>query len=130
MAFLPKTAIGLIGFIIFSTWLISLMFAQQSPILSQVSSMTQNAQTNIVNAGNQVKNSTGGWSGTYDSISGVFIIGYNLFIMVFGYIAELWLDVALFASAITDLPLNISVILLAMVSVGLIFALLSKVIET
>lgn len=140
MAFLPRTAVGLVGLMIFTGWLVSLMFGIDLSAVFGISDIRQTAQNNIINAGNCL--SSGGvnasnnsaqisvCTGThwYDAIWEVLAILFNILVMIFGFLAGIFLSTAVFFTAMIGLPIEISQIFIALISAGLIFALIKFII--
>ncbi len=125
MGFLPKTAIGLFSLIIFTGWLIAMMFTTITSLADNIDRM-KTAQNDLTSAATDVTQS----DSIIGSVSGVFSIGFNLIMIIFGFFAMLFSSMAGFISVITELPIEISQIFIALLLAGSIFALISKVVET
>lgn len=128
MSFFPKSAVGLVGLFIFTAWLTSQAFPP-SPELEAILDITTTAQTNIEVATEGITSESGGFS-IIGSVGAVFSILFNLFIMAVGFIGTIFLSLVMFVTSISGLPSQISQIIIISISVGFIFALLSKLIET
>jgi hypothetical protein len=120
----PKTLMGLIAMMVFVGYLVSLMFGGK--YVNNYTDRIQTAQTNIQNAANGINESTS----ILGSVNSFFSIFVNFFVMVIGLIIGIFVSLATFISTVTLLPIVISQIIVAVVSIGIIFAILSKVIQT
>lgn len=132
---LPRTAVGIIGFMLFTGWLIAMMFTPSDSTLHDTNQNIANTQKDLAEAAkNTASNLSGtdvGWFGnTYGSITGFFQVALNLVILIANFLLVIFASFAAVISTITFLPVEISEILIMLLSIGLIFALLSKVIET
>ncbi len=135
---LPKTTMGLIGFIILVGFIAGNMFGslQSDPLVNVAST----AQKNIVSAsgclsgGGNSSSGNIGSSGTcndqwFGAIGAVFSIVYNVLLMIFIFLSGIFLSFVSFIAVLTGLPIWIATPLISLMSVGLIFSILSKVID-
>ena len=121
---LPKTTLGLITMMVFMGFLFSLIYSNEykNPYMDTVTDSEQA----IVNASNGINGS----QGTYESITSVFAIGYNLIVMILGLIAGIFVSLSIFLSTMTLLPVWISQVVIALTSIGIMFSIISKVVNT
>jgi len=125
---LPKTAIGLFAFILFAGW----MLAYSYPGAEEKTSLPENiermgiAQTDLVNAADGITES----DSIIGSLSGVAEVFLNVIILVSGFFFMIFSSLAGFIAVITDLPIAISQIFIALLTLGTIFAFISKLVET
>jgi hypothetical protein len=124
MSAFPKTAVGIISLAVFVGYLVNLIFNQKTNT-NAVTQLTQTSQNNLVKALEQINNGTS----FTDVIFGIGSFIVNFFIMLGGFIAGIFISFATFITALTGLPVVISQIIIAIISIGLFFALLSKVIQ-
>ncbi len=140
---IPKTAAGLFTFIILTGWLISLVpiFGGTQAPLDQITSIATNAQTNIGNAGNCL--STGANTTTnnatnqislcagshwYDAIWEVLTIFFNIFVIIFSFLAGIFLASATFITVMLGLPTILSQLIITIISVATIFSIIKVLI--
>jgi Na+/melibiose symporter-like transporter len=124
MSAFPKTAAGLVSLGVFVGYLSKLILNQNTQPDS-ITKTTQNAQIGLVNALNQINNGT-----SYtDAIFGILNFVGNFLVMLAGFVAGIFISFAVFITTVSGLPIVISQILITIFTLGLMFALLSKVIQ-
>lgn len=122
VSFLPRTAIGLIGLFIFVAWLVYLLsYPGVTEPLEAVTNFTNVAQENLGNAASQQLDTS---CGLLCNLEGFFGTIFWFLVMVMGFIASVFVTLITFISAITLLPLQVSGIIVALMSCGLIFSLI------
>lgn len=128
---LPRSAMSIFGLFIIVAWLTGLLYGSVSPEQEAIDSANQQLLNNLGNATTTNTNSSGLpiVGDSLNTISMVFGVIFNLIGLLFGFLASMILTFFLFLKAITGIPVLISGILISLISVGLIFALLSKVID-
>lgn len=124
MGAFPKTAVGLTSLAVFVGYLVNLILNQNAKPNS-ITTTTQTAQNNLVSALNQIDNGTS-WT---DTLFGILSFIGNFLVMLAGFIAGIFISFAVFITQISGLPVVISQLLIAILTIGLMFALLSKVIQ-
>lgn len=112
-------------FIILVGWLVSLLpiFGGQAP-LDPIIDTAEEAQTNMVNAASGLNQT----SGTYESITSVFSIIWNIIVMVITFIAGIFISMATFITVMLGLPVILSGVIIVVISVGMIFSLIKIII--
>ena len=121
---LPKTTLGIVSFMVFVGYLLSLVFQNKATV--GITSVVQKAQTNIGSAANGLSDNPG----IFGSITAVGTIIFNFLLMIQGMVTGTFIALASFISAVTLLPIIISQILIALVSIGLIFSIISVAVRT
>ena len=125
---LPKTAVGLFAFIIFAGWMIAYSYPGaegKTSLPGQIERM-EVAQTDLVNVADDITES----DSIIGSLSGVAEVFLHLIILVSGFFFMIFSSLAGFIAVITDLPIAISQIFIALLTLGTIFAFISKLVET
>ena len=125
---LPKTAVGLVGMFVFTAWLVGQVYTDRFPQLQLINDITTGAQENIAAAAEGVTASSGGFD-IIGSIGAVGTVLFNLFVMLVAFVGSIFISSAMFVTALTDLPIQISEILITLISVGFIFTLISKLVD-
>lgn len=130
MAFLPRTAISLFGFVVFAGWLIAQIFSTTTSLQAEQDSLTASQQA-LANATTQLT-STNQSSPTlldvFTKFSSVFEIIYNVLLIIFNLFATVFSSVAGFLTVITGLPATISQIFIVVLLLGSIFVLIKVII--
>jgi hypothetical protein len=125
---IPRTAVSIFGFILLSGLLIAMVYGTVDDFggnMKNVNSVTSQAS-------NTIKNSTAVLQknpGVYDYISAVFSILFGVLTVLVSTFALLFVSTALFIVSVSGIPFIISGIFIALISLGTIFALLSKIIS-
>lgn len=127
MAGLPRTAVGIIGLVIFVGWLVALVYVG-TPGATNLQDEINQAQAAQMNIANSAKDLTGS-SGLYGSITAVFSVAFNLIVVIFSFFLMIFSSIAGFTSMILGIPFLISGIFLALLMIGLMFAIISKIVE-
>lgn len=129
---LPKSAMSIFGLFIIVAWLTGLLYGSVNPQQKAIDEANQQLLNNL---GNSLTTNTTTQSSlpivgdSLNTISMVFGIIFNLLGLTFGFLASMVMTFFLFIYAMTGIPVLISGIFISLISVGLIFALLSKIID-
>jgi len=124
----PGTAKGFIALFIFVAWLVFMMdIPQVSEPLTIVNSMSNNAMTGVTNASTNILSGDEGLFG-FGIISSFLSLIWNLILIPLLFVVQIFVSFAVFISVLTLLPIQISGILIAIMSVGLILSLLKFII--
>ena len=124
MSAFPKTAVGILSFMIFTGYLIFLVFGGQNQI--HFEKRITDAQNGISDAAKGLNSD----SGIFGSITAVFSLFFNMLLLILGVVIGMFNALAVFLTSVFLLPLLISQIIVTISSIGLLFAMLSKVIQT
>jgi len=128
MSAFPKSAVGLISLFIFVVWLVFMMeIPAITEPLSIVSTMTNEAINGVNEASTGIVSSDEGLFG-FSRISSFFSLIWNLILIPLLFIVQIFVGLAAFISVLTLLPIQISGIIIALISVGLILSLLKFII--
>ncbi len=120
----PGSTRGLISLFIFVAWLIFMMdIALISEPLTTVTDMTNVAINNVGTASDSIISGDEGLFG-FGIISSVLSLIGNLILIPLLFVVQIFVSFAVFISVLTMLPIQISGILIALLSVGLILSLL------
>jgi len=124
----PGTARGLIALFIFVAWLVFMMdIPQVTEPLAIVNTMSTNAMNGVTDASTNILSGDEGLFG-FGIISSFLSLIWNLILIPLLFVGQIFVSFAVFISVLTMLPIQISGILIALLSVGLILSLLKFVI--
>ena len=128
MSAFPKSAVGLISLFIFVAWLVFMMeIPAITEPLSIVTTMTNDAMKGVSDASEGIVSSDEGLFG-FSRISSFFSLIWNLILIPLLFVVQIFVGFATFVSVMLMLPIQISGIIVALISVGLILSLLKVII--
>ena len=128
MSAFPKSAVGLISLFIFVAWLVFMMeIPQISDPIDSINIANEITFNNIRSAGDNIMSGDEGLFG-FGIISSFFVIVWNLLLIPILFVISILIELVLFISVLTMLPIQISGIIIALLSVGLILSLLKFII--
>ncbi len=124
----PGTAKGFIALFIFVAWLVFMMeISSINEPLSIVNDMSTAAMNGVSEASSNLLSGDEGLFG-FGIISSFFSLVWNLILIPLLFVVQIFVSFAVFISVLTLLPIQISGILIAIMSVGLILSLLKFII--
>lgn len=124
----PGTARGLIALFLFVAWLVFMMdIPSVNEPLTVVNDMSNAAMTGINEASSTLLSGDEGLFG-FGIISSFLSLIWNLILIPLLFVVQIFVSFAVFISVLTMLPIQISGILIALLSVGLILSLLKFII--
>lgn len=128
---LPKSAMAIIGMFIMVAWLVGLMLGSIDPRQQAIDEANKQMLNNLGSSINTNTSNSGlpFIGNSLDTLSQVFGVILNLIGLTFGFLAGVVLTFLIFIYAMTTIPPLISGIFISLILSGLIFALLSKVID-
>jgi len=124
----PGTAKGFIALFIFVAWLVFMMgIPSVNEPLTIVNDMSNSAVNGVSEASDSLLSGDEGLFG-FGIISSFFSLIWNLILIPLLFVVQIFVSFAVFISVLTLLPVQISGILIAIMSVGLILSLLKYII--
>jgi len=124
----PGTAKGFIALFIFVAWLVFMMgIPSVNEPLTIVNDMSNSAMNGVSEASDSLLSGNEGLFG-FGIISSFFSLIWNLILIPLLFVVQIFVSFAVFISVLTLLPVQISGILIAIMSVGLILSLLKFII--
>lgn len=128
MSALPKSTLGLISLFIFVAWLVFLMAPTSiTEPLGVVNDANADTMDRIENSATDIVTGDPGFLGINTLVSGTSLVG-NLILAWLLFIVSMVVSMVIFFSVLLMIPVEISGILVALISIGFIMSLLRAVI--